>query len=88
LVESQLGFRSFYCWGCNIGYRDWNSEFSWRNCRVNAVAKNGNEQMESFMYGQSSALVDYCSCFRGFCSYVFHTILPYAFLRQAPWSWW
>jgi ZIP family zinc transporter len=28
LVESQLGFRSFYCWGCNIGYRDWNSEFS------------------------------------------------------------
>jgi hypothetical protein len=35
-----------------------NSEFSRRNCRVNAVAKNGNEQMESFMYGQSSALVE------------------------------
>jgi hypothetical protein len=26
-----------------------------KECRVNAFAKNGNEQMESFMYGQSSA---------------------------------
>jgi hypothetical protein len=29
----------------------WNSEFSGRNCRVNAVAKNGNEQMEKFCMG-------------------------------------
>jgi hypothetical protein len=40
--------RSFYCWGCNIGYRI-DSEFSGRNCRVNAVAKNGNEQMEEVL---------------------------------------
>jgi ZIP family zinc transporter len=41
--------------------------------------------MESFMYGQSSALVEPIAAVLGLCSYVFHTILPYALaLRQVP----
>jgi ZIP family zinc transporter len=77
------GTRSFYCWGCNIGYR--NSEFS-EGIAVSMPAKNGNEQMEKFYVWAIFRIGRaYCSCFRGFCSYIFTPILPYALaLRQVP----
>jgi ZIP family zinc transporter len=52
---------------------------------VNAVAKNGNEQMKSFMYGQSSALVEPIAAVLGLLQLPFSTNFTYAFiLRQVP----
>jgi zinc transporter ZupT len=49
--------------------------------RVNAVAKNGNEQMESFMYGQSP-LVEPIAVL-GACSHVFNNHLCFGFAAAA-----
>jgi ZIP family zinc transporter len=53
-------------------------EFSGRNCRVNAVAKNGNEQMEKFYVWAIFALVEPIAAVLGLCSYIFHTNFTYA----------
>jgi hypothetical protein len=77
------GIRSFYCWGCNIGYRLFRIFLKELPCVQ--FAKNGNEQMEKFYVWAIFRIGRaYCSCL-GLCSYVFTPILPYALaLRQVP----
>jgi ZIP family zinc transporter len=64
-----------YCWGCNIGYR-LNSEFSGRNAVSMPLRRMGMSRWKSFMYGQSSALVEPIAAVLGFCSYVFTQFYP------------
>jgi ZIP family zinc transporter len=68
--------RSFYCWGCNIG---WIGIQNFPEGIAVSMPLRRMSRWKSFMYGQSSALVEPIAAVWGFCSYVFTPILPYAF---------